>query len=78
VRVLLRYSLRAAVFQKVGLKMMKAAAAVRVGRKWLVLGVVFLWSSGRVCFFVYVIGELGSYATRTHGPVKTYPISWVG
>ena len=33
VRVLLRYSLRAAVFQKVGLKMMKAAAAVLGGKK---------------------------------------------
>jgi hypothetical protein len=78
VRVLERYSLRAAVFQKVGLKIMKAAAAVGGGKKKVVsfCDVGFFGSAcglGGVSFRV-----CSAATTRTHAFMKTYPISWVG
>jgi hypothetical protein len=59
---------------------MKAAAAVLGGKKVVSFCEVFfvllvVWEG---CLFVFVVGELGSCATRTHASMKTYPISWVG
>lgn len=74
-RVLDEYSVRAAVFQKVGLKIMKAAAPVGVGR-----GVVL--EMGFLVWIGFAKGLLSAGRRGASGQAgtcaATYPKSWVG